>query len=296
MKLHTYITLLAMFLLVVFEVGYSWRKQRHLFTRKETYKSLIIAFGAMGNNFAGKSLSFFAFELIYQYRLFTFGNGWWVWILAFVASDFSFYWFHRAQHHVNWFWASHAVHHSSHDFNLLASLRGPWFTAELSGKIIFWLWTPLLGFNPIMMIIVYEFIKNYQFWVHTETIRKLPAAIEFIFNTPSHHRVHHATNIKYLDKNNGGMLIIWDRIFGSFQEEEEKPVYGLTGKNTSVLNPIQLVFGQWMKLFTNLLSCGSIKHCINYIIQPPGWSHDGSTKTVRQMREEKTDGESICQL
>ena len=123
----------------------------------------------------------------------------------------------------------------------------------------------------------------YQFWIHTETIHKLPAPIEYIFNTPSHHRVHHGSDLKYLDKNHAGILIIWDRLFGTFQPEEERPIYGLT-KNIESYNPVVIAFKTWGELFKKASASGSIKSAVNYFIKPPGWSHDGSSRTVKEMK------------
>jgi len=128
----------------------------------------------------------------------------------------------------------------------------------------------------------------YQFWIHTETVHHCPRLVEYIFNTPSHHRVHHGTDLKYLDKNHGGILIIWDRLFGSFQPEEERPVYGLT-KNIGSFNPFVIAFKTWGELFRKALHSGSIRNAVNYFIKPPGWSHDGSSLTVRQMLKEESN-------
>ena len=126
----------------------------------------------------------------------------------------------------------------------------------------------------------------YQFWIHTETIQKLPAPLEYVLNTPSHHRVHHGTNLKYLDRNHGGVLIIWDRIFGTFQAGEERPTYGLT-KNIPSNNPVIIAFQTWRELFRKAFSSGSIRTGLKYFYMSPGWSHDGSSKTARQLREEQ---------
>ena len=132
----------------------------------------------------------------------------------------------------------------------------------------------------------------YQFWIHTETVQKLPKPFEFILNTPSHHRVHHGTDLKYLDKNHGGILIIWDRIFGTFQPEEERPTYGLT-KNIKSFNPIVIALKTWGELFRLAARSGSVKNAIYYFIKPPGWSHDGSSKTAAEMRRLRNTEELI---
>ena len=126
----------------------------------------------------------------------------------------------------------------------------------------------------------------YQFWIHTELVDKLPKPLEAVLNTPSHHRVHHGINLKYLDKNHGGILIVWDRLFGSFQPEEERPTYGLT-KNIGSFNPFIVAFKTWKELLQAARRSGSGKNALLYFLKPPGWSHDGSSKTVKQMRTEE---------
>ncbi|HEX6427383.1 MAG TPA: sterol desaturase family protein, partial [Niastella sp.] len=162
------------------------------------------------------------------------------------------------------------------------ALRQTW-TGNLTGGFIFWMWMPLLGFHPIIVVLMQQISLIYQFWIHTEAIHVLPRPVEFIFNTPSHHRVHHGSNLKYLDKNHGGVLIIWDRLFGTFQPEEERPVYGLT-KNIETYNPVRIAFKEWGDMFRQAWQSGSLRHGINYLLRPPGWSHNGSGKTTREMR------------
>jgi hypothetical protein len=144
---------------------------------------------------------------------------------------------------------------------------------------------PLVGFSPTMTLLSVQLCLFYQTLLHTETIRKLPSFIEYIFNTPSHHRVHHSSNLKYLDKNHAGILIIWDKLFNTFQKEEEKPVYGLTKKFESY-NPVTITFHEWISMFKKMVHSGSFRNAVNYLIQPPGWSHDGSSKTIRQLKKE----------
>ena len=127
----------------------------------------------------------------------------------------------------------------------------------------------------------------YQFWIHTETIHKLPRPLELILNTPSHHRVHHGSDLKYLDKNHGGILIVWDRLFGTFQAEEHRPIYGLT-RNIESFNPFVVAFKTWEELIKKAVSSGSVKTGLQYFIKPPGWSHDGSSSTVQQLRQPTT--------
>ncbi|GAB4014021.1 hypothetical protein GCM10028808_35040 [Spirosoma migulaei] len=207
---------------------------------------------------------------------------WWAWVILFFAEDFSYYWFHRTSHSSRYFWASHVVHHSSMKYNLGTALRQTW-TGNLSGAFIFWLWLPLVGFSPIAIMTMMSISLLYQFWIHTELINKFPKPIEFIFNTPSHHRVHHGSDLDYLDKNHAGVLIIWDRMFGTFELEQKRPTYGLT-TNIDSHNPVRIAFHEWVSIGQDIRRAGSIRAALGYIFGPPGWSHDGSRQTTKQLR------------
>lgn len=269
-------------LLLSIEAWFSYKENKELYEKKDTWSSLALGIGNVITGFITKALIFGLFSLLYEYRIFTLDSGaWWVWIFLFFADDFSYYWFHRTSHHVNWFWASHVVHHSSQRYNLAAALRQTW-TGNATGAFLFWAWMPLVGFHPLLVLLMQQVSLIYQFWIHTETIGKLPRWIEFIFNTPSHHRVHHGSDLKYLDKNHAGILIIWDRMFGTFRKEIERPNYGLT-RNVNTFNPVAIAFSEWKHLYKKMATTNSPKQAIKYLLKPPGWSHDGSTKTAREM-------------
>jgi sterol desaturase/sphingolipid hydroxylase (fatty acid hydroxylase superfamily) len=272
-------------ILLLLEAWYAWKEHKDLYETKDTFSSLAMGIGNVISGLLSKLVVFAAFTFVYQFRFFTIGFEWWVWVLAFFADDLSYYWFHRISHQVRWFWASHVVHHSSQRYNLSTALRQTW-TGELTGTFLFWLWMPLLGFHPVIVIFMQQVSLIYQFWIHTEAIHRLPAPVEFIFNTPSHHRVHHGSDLKYLDKNHGGVLIIWDRLFGTFQPEEERPRYGLT-RNINTFNPVIIAFKEWGDLFKKVAAARSARHAWYYLFGPPGWSHDGSTLTTRQMLKEQ---------
>lgn len=271
--------------LLLLEAWYSWKEHKDLYEVRDTFSSLAMGIGNVISGFLSKLVVFGAFTLVYKFRLFTLPFTWWMWVLAFFADDFSYYWFHYTSHNMRWFWASHVVHHSSQHYNLSTALRQTW-TGNLTGSFIFWMWMPLVGFHPIVVMVMQQISLIYQFWIHTEAVHLLPRPIEFIFNTPSHHRVHHGSNLKYLDKNHGGILIIWDRLFGTFQPEEERPTYGLT-KNIDTYNPVFIAFKEWGDMFTQAWKSGSARNYLNYLWRPPGWRHDGSGKTVREMRKEE---------
>jgi len=275
-------------LLIVIEVIFAVKTQRELYDVKDAATSISLG---LGNLFAGlltNSIILFAYTWLYKYRFFTVPfYACWGWALCFLADDFSYYWFHRISHTVRYFWASHVVHHSSEYYNLAAALRQNW-TGNITGVFLFWWWMPLVGFEPGMMLMMQSISLLYQFWIHTETIQRMPRWYEYIFNTPSHHRVHHGSDLLYLDKNHAGTLIIWDRMFGSFQQEQFRPTYGLT-KNVQTYNPVKVAFHEWMNIGKDLKRARTFKDYLNYLFNSPGWSHDGSTKTTKQMRKEKAD-------
>ena len=196
---------------------------------------------------------------------------WWTWVILFFADDLAFYWYHRTSHVVRVFWASHVVHHSSEHYNLSTALRQPWVPMT---ALPFWLPLCLLGYKPYMLVLAQSWNLIYQFGIHTERIGKLPRPIEFIFNTPSHHRVHHGANEIYLDRNYGGILIIWDRIFGSFQGETERVRYGLT-TNIRTFNPVTVATHEWKAIWNDVKAAPTRHEKLGYMFGGPGWSPDG---------------------
>lgn len=195
----------------------------------------------------------------------------WLWyVICFVAVDFSYYWSHRISHQVNLFWVGHVVHHQSEDYNLSVALRQGAFQKML----LFWIYLPLafLGFPPEWFLLSIAFNLLYQFWIHTEVVKKM-GAFEWVFNTPSHHRVHHGRNPKYIDKNHGGVLIIWDRMFGTFQKEEEAPTYGIT-RPTGTFNPVWAHVQPFARLFNDVRSIPGFPDKVRFLFHKPGWYPD----------------------
>jgi len=208
------------------------------FTPEDSAASLSMGLGFLAVEVVLKLLPFAGLAWLYQFRLFDIPVVWWSWILLLFAEDFCYYWFHRLHHEVRTLWAAHVNHHSSTHYNLTTALRQSW-TTPFTG-FLFWAPLPLLGF-PIEMILIQKSISLlYQYWLHTELIGKL-GWFEVIFNTPSHHRVHHGRNPIYLDRNHAGIFIIWDKIFGTFEPETEPVDYGLT-KNIHTYNPVRIAF------------------------------------------------------
>jgi sterol desaturase/sphingolipid hydroxylase (fatty acid hydroxylase superfamily) len=273
-------------ILLVAEVILTARQQKDYYDIKDTAGSLTMGIGNVIVGIVGKAIVFATYSLVYQFRLFTVDmTQWWAWMILFFADDFSYYWFHRISHSSRYFWASHVVHHSSQKYNLGTALRQTW-TGTLSGAFLFWIWLPFVGFSPVAVMTMQAISLLYQFWIHTEHINKLPAPIEYIFNTPSHHRVHHGSNLTYLDKNHAGILIIWDRLFGTFAPEQHRPTYGLT-TNIDTHNPVKIAFHEWTAIGRDVSRAGSLQNALGYIFGPPGWSHDGSRRTTKQLRSEE---------
>ncbi len=209
----------------------------------------------------------------------------WAWALLFVLDDFTYYWFHRLNHEVRLLWAGHVNHHSSTHMNLGTALRQG--VGERVIKPVLWLWIAALGFDPAMILLMIGLNLTFQFWVHTEAVRRLPAPIEAIFNTPSHHRVHHGSNPRYLDRNHAGVLILWDRLFGTFAAElDAEPVeYGLT-KDLETSRPWDVLVHGYRELARDWSRAGGWRTRLRYALDAPGWSHDGPDRRSNVLRAE----------
>lgn len=277
------------FVLIEYLVG---RKQyKNLYNGKDFLASLTIGLVNVGLNGLMKLGMFSVFLFFYNLSPLKIPHTWWSYVLCLVILDFCRYWAHRIAHEQRFWWSTHVVHHSSEHYNLSVSFRLSW-TQNL--KLVFFLPVILMGFHPFVFFIVHQIEVLYQFWIHTELIRKLPAPIEYIFTTPSHHRVHHSVNERYLDKNYGSTFIIWDRMFGTFQEEDEKAIYGIT-KPVNSYNPVYLVFHEWIEVFKDLGKSRSIKEAWNVLFGSPVDKHKQDLEAMgatvgntSQATEEKT--------
>ncbi len=266
-----------------------WRLGAHRpsgagYTAKDTAASLAMGLGNRGITFFTKGAVFAGYLFVWEhYRLLELPmSAWWAWALLFVAEDLCYYWFHRASHEVRLLWAAHVNHHSSTHYNLSTALRQSW-TTPFTGPL-FWLPLPLLGFHPIMVVVAQTVSLVYQYWIHTETLRTL-GPLEWIFNTPSHHRVHHGRNPEYLDRNHGGILIVWDRLFGTFEPERAPVDYGLT-TNVASYNPIVIAFHEWGAMLADVARARTWRGRLGYLLAKPGWREDGSGKTSSVLRAE----------
>ncbi|MGV8945219.1 MAG: sterol desaturase family protein [Lutibacter sp.] len=272
---------------VIIEGILLFKKNPDNYNIKDTFASLAMGIGNVLVNLLSKLLVVFVITFIYEnFRITTIPFVWWAWLLILFADDFCYYWFHRIGHESRFFWASHIVHHSSQKYNLSTALRQTWTGGFFS--FVFYLALPFLGFHPLMIFTQMAISLIYQYWIHTELIDKMPRWFEAVFNTPSHHRVHHGSNPLYLDRNYAGILIIWDRLFGTFQPEikEEKAVFGLTS-NIETYNPVKIAFHEWIDIFKDAFwAKTSFKNKLGYFIKSPGWKHDGSGTSSDDLRKE----------
>jgi sterol desaturase/sphingolipid hydroxylase (fatty acid hydroxylase superfamily) len=271
--------------LVILEIGLARFLHRGEYEVRDTAASLLMGFG---NNMVGilsAGALFAAMLWVYRFHLFNIGYVWWAFLLLFFAEDFCYYVFHRVSHEHRIWWAAHVNHHSSQHYNLSTALRQPW-TGTIALTWIPWLPLALIGFPPPMILFQKGLNLVYQFWIHTEAIDRLPRPIEAVFNTPSHHRVHHARNPRYLDANYAGTLIIWDRLFGSFIPEDaaDRPRYGLI-KDIGTFNPVKIALHEWATMAKDVWRAPSLRARLGYLFGPPGWSHDGSRKTSSMVRQ-----------
>jgi sterol desaturase/sphingolipid hydroxylase (fatty acid hydroxylase superfamily) len=194
-------------------------------------------------------------------------DAWWTWVLLLCTVDILWYTYHRIAHRVRVVWAAHQAHHSSEYFNFSTALRQKWHQWF---EVLIWIPLPLLGFPPWLIYVAFSLNLIYQFFTHTEKIDKLPAPIEFVFNTPSHHRVHHARDPEYLDRNYGGILIIWDRMFGTFQPELHRPRYGLV-KPVRTHNIVKLQFHEYAAIVRDVRRARSWRDRLGHVFGPPDW-------------------------
>ena len=268
--------------LIIIEVVINAKKNLNLYKFKDSSANITMGLGSVVIGLLTKTFAFFVFLWIYQFRLFEIPNTWWMWGLLLLADDVTFYWYHRLAHQIRFFWAAHVQHHSSEHMNFSVALRQSW--GEPFIKFLFYIWLPFIGFNPVYILIMQAISLVYQFFPHTKLVGKL-GPIEWIFNTPSHHRVHHATQVQYLDKNHAGILIIWDRMFGTFQKEIEVPIYGIT-ENINSFSPLKIASHEYISLWQDIRRSKKLSDKIKYLINPPGWSHDGENRTSKELQRQ----------
>jgi len=250
---------------------------------KDSAASLSLGLGSLVAGALTAGLVLAMAKALYAHRLFVIPVTWWSFALCFVLDDFGYYLFHRSAHRVRWFWASHVVHHSSEAYNLSTALRQTW-TGFISLNFIFRLPLCWIGFTPELVLFCAGVNLIYQYWIHTEAIGRMPRWFEAVMNTPSHHRVHHAVNPRYLDRNYAGVFIVWDRLLGTFEPErgDDRPHYGIV-KPLGSFNPLRAALHEWIGIARDVMTAPwSAK--AGYLWRPPGWSHDGTRETSETIR------------
>lgn len=272
--------------LIILEVFLSQYQGRQFYTLRE---ALVNMWLNLANTILGQSIKVLVLGLLffaYQHGLFSLSHSPLYWGLLAIFLDACFYFEHRAEHNVRVLWAVHVTHHSSTEFNLSTGFR----SSVLRPFVSCWFFLPLalLGFHPLDILLVDAVCQIYGILVHTQYIQRMPAWFEAVFVSPSHHRVHHAKNIPYLDKNMGMVLIVWDRLFGTFQAEmpRETPEYGITTPPAHPHHPIRIITHEWESLCHDIQQQIRFKTRIAYLIKPPGWRHDGKRKTTAQLQKD----------
>ncbi len=267
------------------EMYFSYFHDKKLYNKRDTWTNVYLMIAAIFINLLMKTATFFLLDFCYQFKLFQIQNIWFYWIVLVLAQDFLYWFLHSVGHYVRFFWAMHVTHHSSAHFNLTTGFRSTVF--EPFYRVFFYLPLAFMGFTAVDILFAYLVTQIYGNLVHTRSIKKLHPWFEYIFVTPSHHRVHHASNVRYLDKNMGMVLILWDRWFGTFQEElpEDEVKYGLTTQPEDT-GAINIILHEFIALKADVKKAPTLADKIRYLLNPPGWSHDGSTKVAKLMREE----------
>ncbi len=256
------------FLLIGIELTVERFSHRQLYRFPDAIANLSCGITSQLSGLFLRILGIGVYELLYaNFALFQLERNWLYWVVLFLLVDLAYYWAHRMSHEINLFWGGHVVHHQSEDYNLSVALRQSSF--QVVWTFAFNLPLAFIGFDTLDFALISALNTLYQFWIHTETINKM-GWMEYIFNTPSHHRVHHGRNPKYIDKNHAGTLIIWDRMFGTFQKEEEKPIYGIT-KPINSWNAIWANFSHYDTMASELKRITSWKDKIKYLFKKPGW-------------------------
>lgn len=271
--------------LTLIEMWLSYREGRKYYEKRDTLTNIYLTSLAFIINLTVKAVTFFILDYAWQHRLFEITNAWLYWVVLIVLQDFLYWVLHYVGHYSRMFWAMHVTHHSSEHFNLTTGFRSTVF--EPLYRVFFYLPLALIGFNALDILYAYLITQLYGNLVHTQYNIPLPKWYGYIFVTPSQHRVHHASNIPYLDKNMGMVFIIWDRLFGTFREENlPEPIkYGLTHQPED-MGPANVLFHEWKALLRDVKRAPGLHNKLRYFYKPPGWSHDGSTQTAKELQRE----------
>lgn len=274
------------FIIIGLEILLSHLSHRKAYTLKDTVTNLYLMLVNSGIDLAFRIVYLAILQYFFIHAITQWHNAFLYWMILLLAEDFLYYWLHRFDHEIRFFWATHVTHHSSEKLNFSVGFRSSVFQPLY--RFIYFIPLAWLGFKPIDIVFMYSATQIWGIFVHTEMIGKM-GWLEYILVTPSHHRVHHASNPKYLDKNMGMFLIVWDKLFGTFQQElpeqEYQPIkYGLT-KNIENPNALTIIFHEWTQMWKDVFQKGiSFWQRLGYLFGPPGWSHDGSRMTSEEMR------------
>ena len=257
------------FVLIGLEVWYDHYKKRALYRLNDAVTNISCGIVEQLTGVFAKVFTIAAYHFIFSnYALFELTDTWYWILLCFIGVDFFYYWAHRSSHEINLLWLGHIVHHQSEEYNLSVALRQSSFQKVFT--FYFYFPMALLGFDTKWFLLTGAFNLLYQFWIHTEVIKKMPRWYEYLFNTPSHHRVHHGRNPKYIDRNHSGTLMIWDRMFGTFQREEEAPTYGITTPTNS-WNPVMANIQPFVRLWHELKRIPGFLNKFKFVFAQPGW-------------------------
>jgi sterol desaturase/sphingolipid hydroxylase (fatty acid hydroxylase superfamily) len=259
----------------------SYIHNKHYYTTKGTFGNIYLSAINFGLDVAVKAFGFYVLDFFYQFHFFEIRDVFWYWLLLLIGEDFLFYVLHYIDHYCRLFWAVHVTHHSSEEFNLTVGFRSSVFQPLY--RYLYFIPLALCGFHGVDIGVMYSATQVYGILVHTQAIGKL-GFLEWFMATPSNHRVHHGSNPRYLDRNMGMVFIIWDRLFGTFEEEKETVTYGLT-ENIKTNHPLKMIFHEWKNILNDLRKPTTWKEKFMYVFGPPGWSHDGSKKTSKQLRQ-----------
>lgn len=283
-KLYVYALPVFMLAIVIEALYYRFVLERS-YRWSVTGANFVVAIGRLLTDLLTKGAVLAVYFVAYEVRLFDIPlDRWESWLALFVAVEVAYYWLHRYSHEIRWMWAQHSVHHSARQITLSVAYRLGW-TQFIAGPWVFLVPVCWIGFDPRAVMFIFAASLLYQFWLHTEAIGKL-GWLEWILNTPSHHRVHHAVEPEYLDRNYGGVLILWDRLFGTFAEEREGApmTYGLV-RQIETLNPVRIAFAEWAALAADLRRAKSVREALGYMFRAPGWRPDGTGLTTRAIRQ-----------
>lgn len=263
------------------EILFSFYHHHQKYSGKGLIENIYLMLLNMGLDILMRTVNLFILSYFLQFKFFTIENPILYWCLLLVLEDFMFYLLHYVDHYCRFFWAIHVTHHSSEEFNLTVGFRSSVFQPLY--RFAYFIPLALCGFQPVDIFFMYSATQIYGILIHTQYVGKL-GFLEYIFATPSNHRVHHGSNHVYLDRNMGMIFIVWDILFGTFTRETEPVKYGLT-ENIHSHHPGTVIFHEWKAIWNDVKKAPTFKAKLLYIFGPPGWSHDGSKKTSRQLRQ-----------